>query len=28
IFYQVCDNKVSFFDKISHTKIILTHIQN
>ncbi|EOI0224248.1 hypothetical protein ACMXB1_001628, partial [Campylobacter jejuni] len=26
--YQVCDNKVSFFDKISHTKIILTHIQN
>ncbi|EOH4379457.1 hypothetical protein ACLQ4L_000906, partial [Campylobacter jejuni] len=23
-----CDNKVSFFDKISHTKIILTHIQN
>ncbi|HFW6582459.1 TPA: hypothetical protein ACICDX_001820, partial [Campylobacter jejuni] len=27
-FYQVCDNKVSFFDKISHTKIILTHIQN
>ncbi|EOH1477646.1 hypothetical protein ACME6N_001147, partial [Campylobacter jejuni] len=20
--------KVSFFDKISHTKIILTHIQN
>ncbi|HFN3314840.1 TPA: hypothetical protein ACHDM9_001642, partial [Campylobacter jejuni] len=21
-------NKVSFFDKISHTKIILTHIQN
>ncbi|EOH4488786.1 hypothetical protein ACMCGO_001762, partial [Campylobacter jejuni] len=22
------DNKVSFFDKISHTKIILTHIQN
>ncbi|MFK0442767.1 hypothetical protein ACISOS_08390, partial [Campylobacter jejuni] len=28
IFYQVCDNKVRFFDKISHTKIILTHIQN
>lgn len=23
IFYEVCDNKISFFDKISHIKIIL-----
>lgn len=28
IFYQVCDNKVSFFDNISGIKIILTPIGN
>lgn len=25
IFYEICDNKISFFDKISRVKIVLTN---